>query len=226
MKRSLGLLLVLPLVLAVAACAPARLPHVSLKTHSASAAASATPSATPTAQSPVSPPTINSTDYLINGVPDPTTDTTGSAFGEWAFFTDAQKQVWCQFTIFSADAPASYCFVVGSGKSAKTFTVPAGVTNGCDMSSSLAIDGYGLGLAVEGLPNGTESGWAGCSNDFFAPAADLAKTKVLPSGGTLAVSPFSCTVTASVATCHYTDSYSGGSGTITLGLHVATFSQT
>ena len=224
MKRSLGLLLILPLVLALAACAPARLHHVSLKTHPATA--SATPSATPTAQPPVPPPTINPTDYLINGVPDPTTDTTGSAFGEWAFFTDVQKQVWCQFTIFSADAPASYCFIVGSGKSVKTYTVPSGVTNGCDMSSSLAIDGYGLGLAIEGFPNGTQSGWAGCSDDFFVPAADLAKTKVLPSGGTLTVAPFSCTVAASVATCHYTNTYSGGSGTMTLGLHVATFSQT
>jgi hypothetical protein len=180
----------------------------------------------PTVAPTAAPAPINSTDYLINGVSDPTTDTTGSDYGEWAFFTDSTKQVWCQFTIFSADAPASYCFIVGSGKSAKTFTVPAGVTNGCDMSSSLAIDGYGLGLAVEGLPNGSQAGWAGCSNDFFVPPADLAKTQVLPPGSTLAVSPFSCAVTASVATCHYTSGGSGGSGTMTLGLHVATFSQT
>jgi hypothetical protein len=170
------------------------------------------------------PAPINTTDYLINGVPNPTADTTGDAFGEWAFFTDANKQVWCEFTIFSGDAPGNYCFIVGSGKSAKTYVVPPGVTNGCDMSSGSPVDGYGLGLAIEGL-NGAEAGWAGCSDDFFVPPADLAKTKVLPSGGTIAVAPFTCSVTASVAPCHYVDTYGGGSGTMTLGLHIATFSQ-
>lgn len=218
MKRNLGLVALVPLVLLLAACTPA---PPSPGTSAAPASASATPSATPpAAATPVDP-----ADYLINGVADPTTDTTGVDFGEWAFFTDAQKQVWCEFTIFSADVPAAYCLVVGSGKSATTYSIPSGVANGCDMSSSLAVDGYGLGLSNEGFAGGTQAGWAGCSTDFFAPPPDLAKTAVLPDGGTLTVAPFSCSVSASVATCHYTAANNGGSGTIVLGLHVATFAQ-
>lgn len=221
MHRRLGLLLVFPLVFALVACAPAVGGHVPPRAHGTPSASSSAPS-TPTA----APVAINSSDYLINGVADPTTDTTGTVSGQWAFFTDSTKRVWCEIWIFSADAPASYCLLVGAGTAARSYAVPAGVSNDCDLSSSLAVDGYGLGLAVQGFPDGVQAGWAGCSNSEFAPTTDLAKTKVLPPGATLTVFEFSCSVAATVATCHYASSAGGGAGTITLGVDVATFSQT
>jgi hypothetical protein len=229
MTRRIGLLLAVPFILVLAACAPAVHPSAGATTSSSPSAASspsATPSPTPT---PTPAPTasaapINPAAYLIKGVENPHTDTTGTDYGQWAFYTDASKQVWCTFSIFSADVPGAYCFLVGSGKAARTFAVPAGVSNNCDMSSALPVDGYGLGLSLEGFPSGTFAGWGGCSDTFFAPTAYLAKTKVLPDGATLAVSPFSCTVEASVATCHFVNGNSGG-GTITLGTGVASFTQ-
>lgn len=224
MRRRIGLLLALPFILVLAACAPAVHTGAGPTGQPSPSAAAPTPSATPTPTPTPTPAPINPATYLINGVENPHANTTGSAFGQWAFYTDASKQVWCTFSIYSADAPGAYCFLVGSGKAARTFTVPTGVSNNCDMSSELPVDGYGLGLSLEGFPNGTFAGWGGCSDTFFAPASDLAKTKVLPDGATLAVTPFSCTVEASVATCHFANGTDGG-GTITLGTAVASFAQ-
>ena len=234
MNRSIGLVLVLPLLLVLAACAPTR--HVSLpsKPHSSvsasdAASASAVPSTTakPILKSPAAPPKINPTDYLIDGTPN-VPDANGEWFGEWAFFTDSTKRVWCEMSVFSGDGPAAQCYIVPTAKSQASYPIPAGVANNCDSSDSVDTDGYGLGLgiALQGDPSNPEAGWAGCSTDGFVVPADLAKSKVLPDGATLAVVPFSCSVASGVATCVFNDTYDGKTGTITLGMKVAKFSQT
>jgi hypothetical protein len=232
MKRRLRLVLVVPLVLALAACAPAN--HVSLPSHphatkGAHPVASLLPthSPAPIAKAPAAPPIINPTNYLINGTPG-VPDADGEWSGEWAFFTDSSKRVWCELSVFSGDGPGANCYIVPSAKSQATYSIPASVRNQCDSADSVDTDGYGLGLGLdlEGDPTNPEAGWAGCSTDYFMPPADLAKSKVLPDGATLAVDPFSCTVAAGVATCRFNDTYDGKTGTITMGMKVATFSQT
>jgi hypothetical protein len=95
-------------------------------------------------------------------------------------------------------------------------------------ADGIDTDGYGLGLGLDlqADPNNPEAGWAGCSTDYFVPPADLAESKVLPDGATLAVDPFSCHVLAAVATCTFNDTYDAKTGTITMGMNVASFSQT
>jgi hypothetical protein len=234
MNRSIGLVLVVPLLLVLAACAPTR--HVALpsKPHSsvsasdaASASASPTATAKPIIKTPAVPPKINATDYLINGTPN-VPDSNGEWFGEWAFFTDSTKRVWCELSVFSGDGPGANCYIVPTAKSQASYAIPANIKNNCDSQDSIDTDGYGLGLGLDlqGDPSNPESGWAGCSTDYFMPPADLAKSKVLPDGGTLAVAPFTCSVASGVATCVFNDTYDGKTGTVTLGMKVATFSQT
>lgn len=160
-------------------------------------------------------------DYLINGHPHQP-DSNGDWSGEYAFFTDSTKTVWCEFTIFSADTPAGYCLVVPSAKSQATFEKPASASNNCDQSTSRPRDGFALGFG--GNPLGSAlAGWSGCSTSAYAPAADLAKTKVLPDDTTLSVKPFSCTVLTGLARCTYNDSATH-KGVVTLGLTVASYS--
>jgi hypothetical protein len=234
MKRRLGLLLVVPLVLALAACAPAKhislpsQPHATKISHpAASLVPHATPTPTPTAKAPAAPPTINPADYLINGTPN-VPDSDGEWFGEWAFFTDATKRVWCELSVFSSDGPGANCYIVPSAKAQATYPIPASVKNKCDVGDGIDTDGYGLGLGIDlqADPNNPEAGWAGCSTDYFMPSADLAKSKVLPDGATLAVDPFTCAVASGVATCVFNDTYDSKTGPITMGIKVATFSQT
>ncbi len=234
MNRRIGVVLVVPLLLVLAACAPTH--HVSLpaKSHlsgsaSDAASASAVPStsAKPIVTTPAVPPKINAPDYLINGTPN-VPDADGEWFGEWAFFTDSTKRVWCELSVFSGDGPGASCSIVPGAKGQATYAIPASIQNNCDSQDSIDTDGYGLGLGLDlqGDPANPESGWAGCSTDYFMPPADLAKSKVLPDGATLAVDPFTCTVSSGVATCVFNDTYDGKTGTITLGLKVAKFSQT
>jgi hypothetical protein len=233
MNRRLGLLLVVPLVFFLAACAPTRPSSVPPKPHpvathpdtSTSTAPTATVTTAPAA--PVVPPTINPADYLINGTPH-VPDADGEWFGEWAFFTDSTKRVWCELSVFSGDGPGANCYIVPGATAAATYAIPASVKNKCGDTDGIDTDGYGLGLGLDlqADPSNPEAGWAGCSTDYFVPPADLAHSKVLPDGGTLAVDPFSCTVVAAVATCTYNDTYDGKTGTITMGMNVATFSQT
>jgi hypothetical protein len=231
-KRRLGLLLVLPLVIMLAACAPTK--HISLPskphpvaTHPATTISSPSPTATAVAPAPIVPPTINPADYLINGTPN-VPDANGEWFGQWAFFTDSTKRVWCEMSIFNDDGPGANCYIVPGAKAAATYSIPASVKNRCGDTDGIDTDGYGLGLGLDlqADPNNPEAGWAGCSTDYFLPPADLAKTKVLPDGATLAVDPFSCRVVAAVATCTFNDTYEAKTGTITMGMNVATFSQT
>jgi hypothetical protein len=231
MRRSLSVLLVVPLLLVLAACAPSRHVVLPVKHHpSASASASARVSASPTpsaiAKAPTTPPVINPADYLIGGTPN-VPDANGEWYGQWAFFTDSTKRVWCEFDIYNDDGPGAHCYIVPSATSQATYTIPPGASNNCDESSSMAVDGYalGLGLALQGADTPAESGWAGCANDFYEDPASLAKSKVLPDGATLAVAPFTCTVASAVATCTLNDTYSGKQPSITLGLHVASFAQ-
>jgi hypothetical protein len=234
MNRRIGVVLVVPLLLVLAACAPTH--HVSLpaKPHSGvsasdAASASAAPSASPKpiVKTPAVPPKINAPDYLINGTPN-VPDANGEWFGQWAFFADSTKRVWCELSVFSGDGPSAHCYVVPSARSQATYAIPAAVANNCEANDGVDTDGYGLGLgiALQGNPTNPEAGWAGCSTDGFEVPADLAKTKVLPDGSTLAVAPFTCTAASGVATCVFNDTYDGKTGTITLGLKVAKFSQT
>jgi hypothetical protein len=232
MLPRLAILAALPvLVLALAGCAPST-PTTS-SSQPGSASGSTAPGATTapsTASTPTAAPVANptptaaaATGYLINGNPHHP-DSSGDWFGEYAFFTDSSKTVWCEFTIFSADTPAGYCLVVPSAKSQATFEKPASASNNCDQSSSRPRDGYALGFG--GNPLGSKlAGWSGCSTSDYAPAADLAKTKVLPDETTLAVAPFSCTVLTGLARCTYKSSATH-SGTVTMGLTVATYSAT
>jgi predicted small lipoprotein YifL len=209
MKRRFGLLFALPFVLALAACAPARPIHLP-------------PKAAPSSASPTSSPPVNPANYLVEGTPD-VPDSNGEWYGEWAFYTDASKSVWCQFTVFSGDNPGANCSIVPADRSRVTYPLPAGSSAGCATSN---WDGYtlGLGASVDDLMP-QDAGWDQCFGNDPASAADLAKTLVLPSGATLAVAPFSCTVSAGVATC--SESVTGGAAaTVTLGLHTASFHST
>jgi hypothetical protein len=234
MMRRLGLLLVLPLVIGLAACGPTQ--HISLPatphpitTHPTGTITTTVPTttATPLTAPAVVPTTINPADYLIDGTPH-VPDADGEWFGEWAFFTDSTKRVWCEMSVFSGDGPGASCSIVPGATAAATYPIPASVKNKCDNTDGIETDGYGLGpgLDLQADPTSPEAGWAGCSNDFYIPSADLAKSKVLPDGGTLAVDPFSCHVVAAVATCTFNDTYDARTGTITMGMNVASFSQT
>jgi hypothetical protein len=128
--------------------------------------------------------------------------------------------VWCQFVIFSADNPGANCSIVPAARSHATYPLPPGSSAGCVSSD---WDGYtlGLGASVDDLiPK--DAGWDQCYVHGVGVVTNPAKTKVLPDGATLAVSPFSCTVHAGVATC--SESVAGlAPASFTLGLHTASF---
>jgi hypothetical protein len=151
-------------------------------------------------------------------------DANGEWYGEWAFYTDATKSVWCQFTIFSADNPGATCSIVPAARAKVTYPLPAGSSAGCVSSD---WDGYTLAMggSADDLQPNADAGWDQCFTDDPPTAADLAKTLVLPDGATLAVAPFSCTVTSGVATCGETNPGSA-TVTLTLGLHTASFHST
>jgi hypothetical protein len=228
MRRRLIVLLALPLLLVLAACAPARHiagpshphPHPTV-THVPSA--SVTPSATPTATAPVAPATVNPATYLIEGTPN-VPDANGEWYGQWAFFTDSTKTVWCQFVIFSADNPGASCSIVPADHALATYPRPAGSSADC---STNPWDGYTLaeGASADDLIPNADAGWDQCIALDPDTAAEIAKTLVLPEGATLTVAPFSCTTKAGVGTC--TASAPGEPSTwISLGLHTATFHST
>jgi hypothetical protein len=235
MRRALTVVLAVPLLVLLAACAPAAHGGIPTKHHT-TASSSTAPSASPTpsvsapapatatpAPAPVkvTPPAINQADYLVKGTPHHP-DSNGEWFGEWAFWTDSTKTVWCQFTIFSGDNPASNCSIVPSARSQVTYPIPAGSSAGCATSN---WDGYTLGLdaSVDDLiPK--DAGWDQCWVHGVAVVTAPATTKVLPDGATLTVAPFSCTVHAGVATCkNVSTSSNPSSAYITLGLHAASF---
>ncbi len=229
MNRIIGVVLVVPLLLVLAACAPVK--HVALPSHphpghasaTPTATATPTPSATPIVTKPVVPPTITPANYLVDGTPN-VPDADGEWFGQWAFFTDATKSVWCQFIIFSGDNPGATCSIVPSARAKATYPKPAGTSPGCATTDT---DGYTLGMggSADDLQPNADAGWVQCIAGDPDTAALIAKTQVLPDGATLAVAPFSCTVKSGVATCGETLQ---GEPTITisLGLHSASFHST
>jgi hypothetical protein len=229
MNRRIGLVLVVPLLLVLAACAPATHvalgspPHPSRPGTAATTSASPTPSATPIVTKPIVPPTITPANYLVDGTPN-VPDADGEWFGQWAFFTDATKSVWCQFIIFSGDNPGATCSIVPSARAQATYPKPSGISAGCATSNT---DGYTLAMGgnADDLQPTADAGWDECIAGDPDIAALIAKTQVLPDGATLAVAPFSCTVKAGVGTCGETLP-SEPTITISLGLHSASFHST
>jgi hypothetical protein len=228
MKRRLAILLALPLLLLVAGCAPAT--HVSLPSHSHPVAshvpaktASPTPTTTPVTTKPIVVPPINTADYLIDGTPN-VPDSTGEWFGEWGFFTDSTKTVWCEFTVFSADNPGATCSIVPSAKSQATYPRPAGSSADCSTSD---WDGYtiALGGSADDLMSSADAGWDQCMDLDPDTAGYQAKSKVLPNGATIGFAPISCTTSNGVGTCVETNP-GNPSVSITLGLHTASFHST
>jgi hypothetical protein len=225
MMRRLGLLLVLPLLIGLAACSPTRTVSLPSKPHpvvSHKPVVTAAPQATvtPTA-APVAPPAIDAANYLVDGTPN-VPDADGEWFGQWAFFTDSTKSVWCQFIVFSGDNPGATCSIVPSARAQATYPKP--VVGGCE---AVNADGYTLGMGgnADDLQPNADAGWDGCIAGDSDIAALMAKTKVLPNLATIAVSPFSCTVNAGVGTC--VESLVGEPAIgITLGLHTASFHST
>jgi hypothetical protein len=223
MNRRVGVVLVVPLLLLLAACAPVK--HVALPSHphpghSATVSASPTPSATPIVTKPIVPPTITPANYLVDGTPN-VPDANGEWFGQWAFFTDATKSVWCQFIIFSGDNPGATCSIVPSARALATYPKPAGTSPGCATTNT---DGYTLAMggSADDLDPPGSAGWDQCIAGDPDTAALIAKTLVLPDGATLAVAPFSCTVKSGVGTC--SETLQGAPPlTISLGLHSASF---
>ena len=162
---------------------------------------------------------MNAADYLVDGTPHHP-DANGDWFGEWAFYTDATKSVWCQITIFSSDGPGANCSIVPAARSQVTYPLPAGSSAGCATSD---WDGYTLGLAAsvdDLIPK--DAGWDQCYKNGVAVVTNPPSTKVLPDGDTLTVSAFSCTVHSGVATCSLANPGTAPA-TITLGLHTASF---
>jgi hypothetical protein len=231
MRRSWSLVLVVPVLLAIAGCAPASrvASHHPIAVHDSgsplsSVAPSLSPTPTPTVTTPAvtGPVEIVAKDYLIEGTPH-VPDANGEWFGQWAFYTDATKSVWCQFIIFSADNPGATCSIVPAARSKASYPLPPGSSVGCKTSD---WDGYTLALAASAedlIPK--DAGWDQCFSQGSQTAADLAKTKVLPDGATLGVAPFSCTVHGGVATCAIAIP-GQQAATLTLGLHVASFHST
>ena len=229
MRTSRAAFALIPLVLLLAACAPSAHhiagPHPTVIHHTpkASGSPSATPTPTPTPTVAAPPAPFNAAQYLIEGTPN-VPDANGDWYGEWAFYTDATKSVWCQFTIFSGDNPGSTCSILPAARAQVTYPLPAGRSVGCATTN---WDGYTLAMAgsADDLQPNADAGWDQCFSQNPPTAADLAKTPVLPNGATLAVAPFSCTAQAGVGSCGLT--YSGQPTiTITLGLHTASFHST
>jgi hypothetical protein len=230
MKRRLAILLALPLLLLVAGCAPAT--HASLSAHPRATAshvpvksASPTPSLPPVTTKPVVVPAVTTADYLVDGTPN-VPDANGEWFGEWAFFTDSTKTVWCQFTVFSGDNPGATCSIVPADRSQVTYPKPAGSSADCSTSN---WDGYTLALggsADDLIPN-ADAGWDQCISGDAEIAGYMAKSKVLPNGAKIAFAPISCTTSNGVGTCTETDPANPTSSiSITLGLHTASFVST
>ena len=227
MKRSIGVVLVVPLLLILAACSPVKhvaLPPHPLSSHSGTAATnSMTPTRSATAPAvtkPIAPPTITPANYLVDGTPN-VPDANGEWYGQWAFFTDTTKSVWCQFIIFSADNPGASCSIVPSARAQATYPKPAGTSPSCATTDT---DGYTLAMggSADDLDPPGSAGWDQCIAGDPDTAALIAKTQVLPDGATLAIAPFSCTVKSGVGTCSET-LQSAPALTISLGLHSASF---
>jgi hypothetical protein len=228
MRRRPAILLALPLLLVVAGCAPAT--HASLSAHPRATAshgpgksASPKPSLRPVTTKPIVVPAVTTADYLVDGTPN-VPDANGEWFGEWAFFTDSTKTVWCEFTVFSGDNPGATCSIVPADESQATYSMPAGSSADCSTSD---WDGYTLALggsADDLLPN-ADAGWDQCIAGDAQTAGYMAKSKVLPSGATIAFAPISCTTSNGVGMC--TESTAGDPPiSITLGLHTASFVST
>jgi hypothetical protein len=228
MKRRLAILLALPLLLLIAGCAPAT--HASLSAHPQATAshvptksASPKPSLPPITTKPIVVPAVVTSDYLVDGTPN-VPDADGEWFGEWAFFTDSTKTVWCQFTVFSGDNPGATCSIVPADHALATYPKPAGSSPDCSTNN---WDGYTLALggSADDLVPNADAGWDQCISGDAQIAGYMAKSKVLPSGATISFAPISCTTSNGVGTC--TESSPGYAPiSITLGLHTASFVST
>ena len=228
MRTSRAFVVLIPLIFVLSACAPVAhvaAPHPTGVHHSpkASATPPSTPTPTATLKVTVPPPVINTANYLIDGTPN-VPDSNGDWFGEWGFFTDSTKTVWCEFTVFSGDNPGATCSIVPSAEAQATFPRPAGSSADCSTSD---WDGYTLALggsADDLIPN-ADAGWDQCIGLNPDTAGYMAKSKVLPNGATIAFAPISCSTSNGVATC--VEANPGNpSISITLGLHTASFHST
>jgi hypothetical protein len=193
-------------------------PATALVVASPTATAPAAPVPTPTATTPAVPAAINAADYLVEGKPHHP-DSNGEWYGRWAFYTDATKDVFCDIFIFSGDGPAVHCYLTSKALDAQAaYTVPSSISSACGSSGS-----YGVALDAESLYPKL-AGFIGC-DPFIdqAKTAIQAKTKVLPDGAKLTVSPYFCTVSAGIATC--TDTQESPHASLTFGLQAATFVQ-
>ncbi len=226
MRANRAFVALIPLIFLLSACAPVAHvagPHPTVAHHTPKASVTPLATPTPTVTAPPPAPAINPAQYLIEGTPN-VPDANGEWYGEWAFYTDASKSVWCQFTIFSGDNPGAACSILPAARAQATYSLPPGRSVGCATSD---WDGYTLAMggSADDLQPNADAGWDQCFSQDSPTAADLAKSPVLPNGATLTEAPFTCTVQAGVATCAMTDA-GNPSVTITLGLHTASFHST
>ncbi|MEP6482133.1 MAG: hypothetical protein ABJA94_09025 [Rhodoglobus sp.] len=213
MKR-IGLILLVPLVLALAGCGnPAGTPSAAGGAPTV-APTSSTPTATVTpSAAPVVPSVANPADYLIDGAIGGDGDVWSAAY---AFYTDSSKSVICDFRLFSETPGVAACEIVKGKESLATYAKPASVVTPC----SDGLDGYELQIGAF-QATGDNVAFNGCRTIETKFPAAVPTIKVMPDGGSLTLKGYSCSVLSGVATCMY----SPPGWTITFGLGQATIVQ-
>jgi hypothetical protein len=183
-----------------------------------------TVSSTPT---PVVPVQADIATYLLQGTPYQP-DANGEWAGHYGFWTDSSHAVACDIYIYSGDSGGVSCGINPGHEAQRTYAIPAGASNNCDVSSSVASDGTAIAISYKEFgsdanPN-ANVGFSGCISDVDTSLD--AKRLVLPPNNILTVTQqgfetYTCTVTAGVASC--SDSKPGSS--FVFGLSVASFHQ-
>lgn len=210
-------LLAVPVVLALAACGstdPAPSPISAALTPSPTPTQTATVTPIPVAQ----PQDVDPNAYRLDGE-----GAIGSTddvwWGDFAFYTDASKTVWCDINEGSESPGRVICEVIVGHESQVTYAVPPPVSDQCDSSSTTYRDSYAVGLGLF-QSIGTDSGFFSCRELQTDHPDWIANSLVLPDLATITVEEFSCSVSAGIVTC----GRPGGSGSIQFGLSVANFS--
>jgi hypothetical protein len=206
-RRMIVVLAALPLLL-LAGCAPSQptaAPAPTVTVTQAPPVATPTPTPTPTATTPTAPTAVNSALYSV-------------APHEWAFYTDASKNVWCEIYLSVGSPDEGGCWITSPAANAQaTFTAPGSIKAECG-----SIGGYGAQIGGgAGLTHAVN--WWGCYKfaNVVSPAI-AAKTQPIPDNSVLHIAPLTATVVGGVV--KFTDTQDAGAS-LTYGLTVASFVQ-
>jgi hypothetical protein len=193
-------------------------------TTSAAVTSAPSASATSSVSTPSAQGDADAAAYLLAGTPY-VPDANGEWSGHYGFWTDAARAVACDIWIFSGDSGGVSCGIRPGHEGQRSYAIPPGASDGCDLSSSNPADGTAIVIndkVFGGDGSNVNVGFSGCLAEASSDPTVDATRPVLPPGTTLRVTQTGFeTYTCTVASC--AESAQGSS--FVFGLSEATFHQ-